>query len=215
MLEKAEHVETLFGDAVMSEIASPAKITDPDHLAALQDRLNSIGAEIRRIIASTPCDLPGAPSSHTHSERIDWVDTQLLNPITKLLDAIKPDNRHMLSLWPNEVVDELMPDFAEVENQLRHLQKLAWHLSITLLAYRKADLPLGPFIRFQIVALTAAALDEFAPDLKPSRGTFDATTKQYHGHYPAIIRRVFLEITGLHEQLDRLIKEQVDQRRSG
>lgn len=213
MLEKAEPAETLFGDAVMSEIASLAKITDRTHLAALQDRLHSIGTEIRRIIASTPCDLPGAPSAHTHSERFDWVDTQLLNPITKLLEAIDPANRHMLSLWPEGVVEDLMPDFEEVENQLRDFQKLAWHLSITLLTYRKADLPIGPLIRFQLVALTADALDEFAPDLKPSRGTYDAATKQYYGHYPSIIRRVFLEITGLHEQLDRLIKEQVDQRR--
>jgi hypothetical protein len=203
----------LFGDTTMAEIATIARLTDPVRIKAFQQRLRLIGQEYRRIIATTPCDLPGAPSTHTHSERLDWLDTQLLNPIEKLLDAIAPSHRHMLSLWPEEVADEIMPDLAATADRLRDLQKLGWHLAATIAAYRKVDLPFGPFIRFQIVAAAAAALDEHAPNLKPSRGTYDATTKQYHGHYPAIVRRIFLEITGLNEQLDRLIKEQVDQRR--
>lgn len=203
----------LFGERVMVEIASDAGLTDPAQVAKLQERLQSIGTQFQRIISTTPCDLPGAPSTHTHSERLDWLDTQVLNPIDKLLDALDPSQRHLLSLWPDEVVDEIMPDFDEVRRQVEHLQLLAHNLAITIVAHRKAELPFGPLIRFQIVAATARALEELVPNLKPSRGTYDATTKQYYGHYPAIIRRVFLEITGLHEQLDRLIQEQVDQRR--
>lgn len=205
----------LFGEGVMVEIAANAGLTDPAQVARLQGRLQAIGTEFRRVIATTPNDLPGRPSTHTHSERLDWLDTQVLNPIEKLLGALDPSQRHMLSLWPNEVVDELMPDFDEVRRQVEHLQLLAQNLAITIVMHRKADLPFGPLIRFQIVAATASILDELAPNLKPSRGTYDATTKQYYGHYPAIIRRVFLEITGLHEQLDRLIQEQVDHRRKG
>lgn len=205
----------LFDEGVIVTIASDAGLTDPAQIATLQERLQAIGTEFRRVIAATPNDLPGRPSSHTHSERLDWLDAQVLNPIEKLLGALDPSQRHMLSLWPNEVVDEIMPDFDEVRRQVEHLQLLARNLAITIAMHRKADLPFGPLIRFQIVAATASILDELAPSLKPSRGTYDAATKQYHGRYPAIIRRIFLEITGLHEQLDRLIQEQVDQRRKG
>lgn len=205
----------LFGHAAMADIASDAGLTDSTQITRLRDRLCSLGAEFRRVISSIPCDLPNAPSNYTHSERLAWVDAQVLNPIKKLLDALDPTNQHMLSLWPNEVVDEIMPDFEEVRRQLESLQLLAQNVAIAIVMHRRTDLPFGPLIRFQIVAATAAALDEFVPNLKPSRGTYDATTKQYHGRYPAIIRRVFLEITGLHEQLDRLIQEQVDQRRKG
>lgn len=68
-------------------------------------------------------------------------------------------------------------------------------------------------IRYRIIAAIAEVLDDALPDLRPSRGTYDATTKQFYGVYPAVVCRIFLEITGLNEQLDRLIKEQVDQRR--
>lgn len=199
----------------MVAIASDAGLADPAQIERLQARLRSIGMEFRRVISITPCDLPRAPSTHTHSERLDWLDTQVLNPIDKLLDALDPSHRHMLSLWPNEVIDDIMPDFDEVRRQVEHLQLLAQNLAITIAMHRKADLPFGPLIRFQIVAETASILEELAPSLKPSRGTYDSATKQYHGRYPAIIRRIFLEITGLHEQLDRLIQEQVDQRRKG
>lgn len=205
----------LFGEVVMREIAGNAGLTDPADVARLQARLQSIGAEFRRIITTTPNDLPGRPSAHTHTERLDWLDAQVLNPIEKLLAALDPSQRHMLSLWPNEVVDELMPNFEAVRRQVEHVQLLAQNLAITIAMHRKADLPFGPLIRFRIVAATAAVLDELAPNSKPSRGTYDATSKRYHGRYPAIIRRVFHEITGLHEQLDGLIQEQVDQRRKG
>lgn len=197
----------------MATIAGIIGISDRAIFDALQARLKDMALEYRRVISMTPCDLPGAPSNHTLSERLDWVDAQLLNPITKLLEAIEPGNRHMLSLWPEEVVDELMPDFVEVTRQLQHLQKLGWHLAITIAKYRRFDLPLGPLVRSRIVAATAHIIEQIAPSFRPSRGTYDPVSKRFHGNYAEMIRLAFTEVTGLHEQLDRHIKEQVDQRR--
>lgn len=175
--------------------------------------MKSVGAEYRRIISITPCDLPGAPSDDTLSQRLAWVDAQLLNPIAKLLEALDPENRHMLSLWPEEPDPELIPDYDAIGEQLKGLQVLGQNLAIIIAKCRFHDLPPGPLIRYRIVAAIAEVLDGALPDLRPSRGTYDATTKQFYGVYPALVRRIFLEITGLNEQLDRLIKEQVDQRR--
>lgn len=197
----------------MAEIAAIIGIADAATLAALQERLRTIGGEYRRIISATPCDLPGAPSDETLSQRLAWVDAQFLNPLEKLLDALDPENRHMLSLWPEEVSPELIPDCNAIAEQLKGLQVLGWNVAVKIAKYRHHELPHGPLIRYRIIASIASVLDEALSDIRPSRGTYDATTKQFYGVYPALIRRIFLEITGLNEQLDRLIKEQVDQRR--
>lgn len=197
----------------MAEIAAIAHVYDNPRLAALRDKLNTVDKEYRRVISITPCDLPGAPSGHTHSERLEWVDTQFLGPIDRLLDALDSENRHLLSLWPTEVVDEIIPDFDEAKRHLNDLKILAQHVAINIAQHRYAKLTFGNLIRFHIVSLICQALDEHLPELRPSRGTYDPTSKQYHGAYPAVVRRSFLEIVGLHEQLDRLIAEQVEMRR--
>lgn len=203
----------LFGDATMTNIAEIARVTDEATLGLLRERLRAVATEYRRVISVTPCDMPGAPSDHTLSQRLAWVDVQLLNPLGKLLEALNPENRHMLSLWPEEVSTELIPECDAIAEQLKSLQVLGWNVAIMIAKYRHHELPHGPLIRYRIVAAITEVLDAALPDVRPSRGTYDATTKQFDGVYPALIRRIFLEITGLNEQLDRLIKEQIDQRR--
>ena len=202
-----------FDDQAMDEIAAIPRGIEINDKSGLQRDLQILAREIRRIISITPCDLPGAPSNHSHSERLDWLDTQFLNPIAKLEEALDPDNRFMLSLWPEEVIDELMPNFDEALRHLQHLKTLGQNVAINIVQHRYAKLTFGNLIRFKIVAGICSILDEHWPSLRPSRGTFDEVSKRYEGHYPAVVREIFLEITGLHEQLDRLIKEQVDERR--
>ncbi len=196
--------------AAIAAIPRDVEITDK---AGLRNELKKFAQESRRIISITPCDLPGAPSNHTHSERLDWVDAQLLNPIERLEEALDPENRFLLSLWPEEVIDEIMPDFDEARRHLQELKNLGQHLAINIAQHRYAKLTFGNLIRFKIVAGICSILDEHWPSLRPSRGTFDDVSKRYEGNYPAVVRRIFREITGLNEQLDRLIKEQIDERR--
>lgn len=198
----------------MAEIAELARINeDQDAFSSLQLRLRSISEEYRRVISMTPSSLRGAPSSHTLSQRLDWVDAHLLNPIDRLLEALDPENRHLLSLWPEEPAPELIPNYDDIAEDLRKLKLLGQNLAIILAKYRHYDLQPGPMIRYNIVARVAAALDEALPSLRPSRGTFDPDSKRFYGHYPEVMRRIFQEITGTYEQLDGLIKEQVDERR--
>lgn len=214
MKDTASEPGGLFDDAVMAEIAKMAMAdADKVEISILQAKLRSIGEEYRRVISITPSILRGAPSSHTLTQRLDWVDANLLNPIDRLLEALDPENRHLLSLWPEEPDPELIPDYDDIAKRLGNLQLLGQNLAIILAKYRHHDLQPGPMIRYNIVAAVATALDEALPSLRPSRGTFDPDSKRFYGPYPEVMRRIFQEITGTYEQLDALIKEQVDERR--
>lgn len=215
MKDTANEPGGLFDDAAMAEIAKLARTdVDQDAITILQAKLRKVGEEYRRIISITPSSLRGAPSTHTLSQRLDWVDAQVLNPIERLLEALDPENRHLLSLWPEEPDPELIPDYDDIAEGLRSMKLLGQNLAIILAKYRYHDLQPGPMIRYNIVAAIAAVLDENLPTLRASRGTFDPNTKRFHGPYPEVMRRIFQEITGTYEQLDALIKEQVDERRS-
>lgn len=200
--------EGLFDDAVMARLARIAQlpVSSPqmEHLGKL---LRTVGAHYRRVIATTPSEL-------SLSKRLEWLDAQVLNPLDKLLAAVRPNARSMFSLWPEEVDDALLPNFEEVTKQLEHLQLLAQNVAIVVAKYSFHDLPLGQLIRYRIVHSIADAMAEALPDLRPTRGTYDKETKGFNGLYPDLIRAIYEEITGENEQLDHLIREQVEARRT-
>lgn len=177
-----------------------------DQLERLRSLLRPMRAHYRRVMATTPTEF-------SLSQRLEWLDTQVLNPLDKLLVAVGPDNRSMFSMWPEEVDDALLPDLDEVGKHLEHLQLFARNVAIVVAKYRFHDLPFGQLIRYRIVHAIADAVAEALPQLKPSRGTYDKETKGFNGIYPDLIRAIYQEITSEGEQLDHLIKEQVKQRR--
>lgn len=204
-----------FGDITILRLAKIAGVAnDLDAIARLKEELVPIGREYRRVISITPSELERSPSSASLSQRLEWLDTQVLNPLLKLIPALHPDNRFMLSLWPQEVKQELIPDLDEVTKHLEDLQLFAQNVALMLVFYRRFDLPHSALIRHYIVASSVKALERALPELKPSRGTYDKETKGFNGVYPDLIRTIYKEITGEDEQLDRLIKEQVDERRN-
>ncbi|WP_146037373.1 hypothetical protein [Novosphingobium guangzhouense] len=185
MNNSTEESDEPFKDAAIAKLAEIAGVAkDLDAVARLKHELVPLGREFRRIISITPSELDRSPSSHTLTERLDWIDTQVLNPLDKLIPALGPDCRHLLSLWPQEVAPDLMPDLDEVTRHLEHLRLLARHVAVMLVTYRKHDLPHGLLIRNHIVVASAAALDRALPNLKPSRGTYDKKSKKFDGRYP-------------------------------
>jgi len=116
----------------------------------------------------------------------------------------------MLALWPNEVVDEIMPDFEAAREHLQQLKTLGQNVAATIAQHRYAKLPFGKLLRFQIVGAICDALQEYVPQFRPSRGTYDAQTKRYCNPFPEAVRLIFAEITGINEQLDHLIQEWIN-----
>src|SRR4051794_37905094 len=59
-----------------------------DQLERLRSLLRPMRAHYRRVMATTPTEF-------SLSQRLEWLDTQVLNPLDKLLVAVGPDNRSM------------------------------------------------------------------------------------------------------------------------
>ncbi|KUR79065.1 hypothetical protein [Novosphingobium sp. FSW06-99] len=214
MTEPVEPIEPAFPRRVLKAIIDEAKITDPDRQAILAERLDYLAAYYRDVLSSMPNEFDRfAPFDATLTERVDWLDIEVLNPLKRLIDALSPENRAWFSLWPNDVIDELKPDYDAARAQLENLRQMAQNVVINLVVHRRTGLPFNEFLQFHIVTDIAKVLKEVVPELKPSRGTYLKEPKGFHGRYPAIVRMVFEAITGKADSLDRLIKELVDQNR--
>jgi hypothetical protein len=204
-----------FGQEVLQEIAGIAGVADDiDAVERLRAALVPMGSEYRRIIAMVPSELKGAPGHESHSERLEWLDTQILNPLKRLLPALAEDRRYMLSMWPQDVRPPYIPDWDLLVRNLGFLENLARNATLAIAFYRHHELSMGPLLRYRIVSSAMDALEQALPDVKPSRGTYDRDTKGFNGTYPDLIRAIYKEITGETEQLDRQIKELIDERRN-
>jgi len=64
--------------------------------------------------------------------------------------------------------------------------------------------------RFSIVSDAIHDLYEFFPNFPLSRGNWDPELRETIGIVPEFVRRIFLETTGEHEQLDSPIKIAID-----
>jgi len=101
-----------FGQEALQEIAAIAGVADDiDAVEQLRAALVPMGRAYRRIIAMVPSELKGAPGQESHSERLEWLDTQILNPLKRLLPALAEDRRYMFSMWPQEVRPHDLPDW--------------------------------------------------------------------------------------------------------
>lgn len=204
----------LFSGKVMADIAKSANLTSQEDIDGLAVALREFGLEIRGVLASMPSDFkPHSPFDATLSERVDWLDTQVLNPLNRLLNALEPENRPYFSMWPHDVDEGLKRNLDELAEGLKVLQLMAQNTVINLVIHRRTKLPYNDLLRLHIVQRTAGILDDLVPNLKPSRGTYDRESKTFSGNYPHVIRTVFKEITGKEEPLDHLIKEVVELRR--
>lgn len=205
----------LFGQEVLEEIARKAGFRDdPEAIERLRSALVPIGKEYRRIIAMVPSGLDRAPGHDSHSERLEWLDTQILNPLKKLLPALAEERRYMFSMWPQEVLPPDFPDWDLLLKNLEFLENLARNATLAIAFFRHHDLSMGPLLKYRIVSSAMDALGQALPKLKPSRGTYDHETKGFNGAYPDAIRAIYKEITGETEQLDRQIKELIEERRN-
>jgi len=204
-----------FGQEVLQEIAGIAGVADDiDAVERLRAALVPMGREYRQIIGMVPSELKGAPGHESHSERVEWLDTQILNPLRRLLPALAEDRRYMFWMWPQEVRPHDLPDWDLLVSNLGFLEDLARNATLAIAFYRHHELSMGPLLRYRIVSSAMDALEQALPELKPSRGTYDKDTKGFNGAYPDLIRAIYKEITGETEQLDRQIKELIDERRN-
>lgn len=180
-------------------------VGDSEGLDTLRVELVEIGQRYRRVIETTPCDLPGAPCNKTLTQRIEWLDAQVLSPCNRLLAALEVEKSPMFSTWPYEHEFPNAPDRAAVQNSIAVLNEFAERLRRNLVGEQEADAGTNQEIRSMIYCDALEAMKRRLPNLQPSRGVYDRALKRYVGKFPDAMRHIYREITGLDEQIVRLI----------
>lgn len=144
------------------------------------------------------------------TQRITWLHRNVLHPVERLERALADENTPHFVHWEDQLRDrlsvrapfdddDLLPTLAALKAQTKDLiAKLDNDLRMKVQTTDE--------IRFTIVYDAISDLHDFFPEFPLSRGNWDAGLKQMIGILPDYVRRVFLETTGEHEQLDGPIK---------
>lgn len=203
--------ETQFGDAFMAELRKTLRLADrahDDRVKQLQMRLQEVGHHYRQVIATTPCDLPNAPMNKSLTQRANWLETHVINPLKRLTEALDPTQRPMFSTWPEDSKPPSIPDFDALHVQLAELTVFADYLRGCLRYQQSEDAGHSQEIRAMLVYDIVRALVEIVPEVPSSRGTYDAEEKRYIGSFPEAVIAIYHEITEAYdERLDRLLAQ--------
>lgn len=197
--------ETLFGPTCMAEIAKMLRTKDQNRLRAFQAELARTGRRYRKTIAKTPLNLPNAPASLSLSQRIRWLERNVLKPTERLLDALDKNNQHMFATWPDDVSFPAFPNRPSLLNSLRQLHTFATILHDNLDWFRKENAPLNEEFRFDILFELTTLLRTHFPEVPISRGLRDRE-KGVIGSYPEFMSLAYFEIAGSKQRLEHQIK---------
>lgn len=96
---KAEAL-ALFNAEIMAELAVIVRMSDQSAIALFRADLVDRCAHYCAVIATLPCDLPDAPFNLSLTKRAEWLETNVVKPSERLLDAIEDEMKPMFSTWP-------------------------------------------------------------------------------------------------------------------
>jgi len=199
----------LFDDSAMGELAAILGIKDDAMLSAFRADLIDLGVHFRAVIATLPCDLPGAPFNLSLTKRADWLETNVISPSERLLCAIADEMRPMFSTWPYPLSVSEFQDHASLIDELDALLSRAVNLRDSLRGQQADDAGHSQELRAEVFAAVARLLRKHRPDIKPSRGVYDPDLRRRVGVYVDAMRLIFHKITGVEENLDRLIRGEI------
>lgn len=199
-----------FDDAWMAEFRKKSGINDEVALNALRADLLEIGQRYRRIIETTPCDLVGSPFNKTLTQRSEWMKTNVVNPAKKLLAALAEEQRAWFSTWPYEREFAEFPDRERLRAELEAVEEFSSRLERNLRGEHVGDAATNQELRFYIFMEIYGAVRRHLRDLTPKQGVYakldDENTKRRVDPFPEAMRHIYAEITGVDEQLVRLIR---------
>ncbi len=199
----------MFDDAAMAEISSMLRISDQQTVEALQRDLVAICAHYQEIIATLPCDLPGAPMNMSLTKRGDWLEANVINPAEKLITALAEGKRPMFSTWPYPLTPTKFRDNSVLLSELNSLITETVRLRDSLRSQQADDAGHSQELRAEIFVSIVEALRKHPIGVPASRGVYDAEFRQRRGGYVDAVRFIFKQITGVEENLDRLIGQEI------
>lgn len=199
-----------FDDAWMAAFRDKSGVSDEAALTALRADLLEIGARYRRIIETTPTDLVGSPFNKTLTQRAEWMQVNVVNPAQKLVAALAEDQQAWFSTWPYEHEFEPFPDREQMRADLEAVITFSSRLVRNLRGEQQGDAATNQELRFYIFMEIYGAVRKHLHELTPKQGVYakldDENTKRRVDPFPEAIRHIYAEITGIDEQLVRLIQ---------
>lgn len=193
----------------MAELGRILGFFDQTALNSLHADLVDLCAHYRSIISTLPCDLPSAPFNVTLTKRIAWLEANVIKPCERLQSAISNEMRPMFSTWPYPLTPPRFRDNAALSGELDALHAKASELRDDLLGQQAGDAGHSQEVRQEIFSAVARLLHRHCPNLKPSRGVYDRELRRRVGVYPDAMRLIFHRVTGVEENLDRLIRGEI------
>lgn len=199
-----------FDDDWLAVFRSKSKISDETALKCLQRDLQDVGKHYRRIIEATPCDLKGSPFNKTLTQRGDWLQSNVISPATKLLASLADEQKPWFSTWPYEKQFDEFPDRARVRADLEGVLEFSSLLLKMLRGEQSWDAATNQELRFYIFKDAYAAVRKNLPNFTPKQSIYaeldDEKTKRFVDPFSESMRHICAEITGVDEQLVRLIR---------
>lgn len=195
----------------MAELGGIISVSDDFPASHFQKDLESLRKKYAEIIGELPCDLPGSPYDQSISltQRSKWLEVQVIRPIDKLKAALENENVPMFSTWPYPISEIEFPDREGLRSELAKLLDYSKILHRDLQGQQKGNEGHNQEIRQEIFSDIVLLMREHLPDLEISRGVYDSESREYVGQYVEALRYIFHKISGVHDQLDRLIKEEI------
>lgn len=200
----------LFDDHAMDELAGIIGIDDDAVRSAFQTDLIEICIHFQSVIATLPCDLPDAPFNLSLTKRADWLETNVIKPSERLLAAIDDDMRPMFSTWPYPLSVPEFRSHATLVDELHGLQSQAINLRDSLRGQQREDAGHSQEFRMEAFAAIARLLRKHCPNVTPNRGVYDSELRRRFGVYADAVRWIFKKITGADDNLDRLIRGEMN-----
>lgn len=206
---KAEANE-LFDEGRISELLGILDIDDQSARAAFENDLLDLCENYREIMSTLPCDLPDAPFNLSLTKRADWLDTNVKKPAERLLAALEDDKQPMFSTWPYPLGVPGFRDNNIIKTELQELQEMSVKLTRSLRGQQAEDAGHSQEFRQELFIAIALLLRKHAPEVKPNRGVYDPELRRRVGVYVDAMRLIFHRITGTSENLDRLIRAEMN-----
>lgn len=200
----------LFDEATVLELAKILRLMDAVAVANFRSDLIRLCARYRAIIATLPCDLPDAPFNISLTNRADWLETKVIKPIHTLLDALGDDQRPMFSTWPYPLAIPEFLDHAGLQGELEGLLASSTKLRDSLRGQQREDAGHSQEFRQELFNAIAQVVRAHAPDVKPNRGVYDPELRYRRGTYVDAMRLIFGTVAGVTENLDRLIRGEIN-----
>jgi hypothetical protein len=196
----------IFGERCRRDVGSILGFLNDKRFEAFWISLRTECLKIRRGIETTPNSFRKiSPFDASLTQRVQWLKTNVLNPIEKLKAAIATENHPHFNHW--ETYGEVeAPDTDDLRSELNRLEQKA----MTIAEWLEGELsgqPAGKLshndeIRHYIVFTALEELRHHFPEIRLVRGNWDKGVRNMTGIVPDYVRRVFLETTGQNETLN-------------